>query len=272
MKLFDTHCHFDVTEFDVDRSEVAVRTVAAGVDTVLVPGYVAKEWPTLFQVCDAYTAPRLFPSPGLHPCYIQAHQENDLKMLASLLEARPDIVAIGEIGLDYFLPDLKADDIKVKQLFYFEEQVRLAMQYKKPVILHIRKAHHDVIRVLNTLKFGNGGIAHAFSGGIEEAKRLVAMGFKLGIGGPITYEQSKRLREVVAAMPLEALVLETDAPDMIPQPYRVPGERPGRNSPEYLPAVAEALARLKGLAVADIAAATYRQAQSVLGLSPHSGL
>lgn len=267
MTLFDTHCHFDVAEFDGDREAVIARTLAAGVDTVLVPGYVASLWPRLFQVCRTYSSLRLLPAPGLHPCYVDEHQESDLNLLEEQLQTQPDIVAVGEIGLDYFLPQLKEEESKARQLFYFQEQLRLASFYNKPVILHIRKAHHDIIRVLNELKFKQGGIAHAFSGGIEEAKRLVSMGFKLGVGGPLTYTQSKRLREVVSAMPLDAIVLETDAPDMIPQAHRQEGTRPGRNSPEYLPSVAVALAALKKIPLAEVIAVTRTQGFAVLGLS-----
>lgn len=270
MSLFDTHCHFDVEEFDNDRAAVAARTVAAGVHRVLVPGYVASAWPKLFQVCQAFHSPQLFPAPGLHPCYVDTHQESDLHTLEKLLCSHQEIVAVGEIGLDYFLPHLKAEGVKARQIFFFQEQLRLAALYNKPVILHIRKAHHDVIRLLKTMRFKEGGIAHAFSGGIEEAKQLAAMGFKLGIGGPLTYSQSKRLREVVKAMPLETVVLETDAPDMIPQAYRAEGGRPGRNSPEYLPAVVVALAELKAISLQEVMQVTYQQSLLVLRIKEAS--
>lgn len=263
MKLFDTHCHFDVSDFDPDRQAVAEAAWAAGVKKVLVPGYVTSEWPKLFSVCQTIQQPELLPSPGLHPCYINTHEEQHLAQLEACLKENPGIVAIGEIGLDYFLPELKAAEIKCKQLYFFQEQLKLATSYKKPVILHIRKAHHDVIHELHQLKFKQGGIAHAFSGGIEEAKHLIGLGFKIGIGGGATYTQSKRLRQIIKELPLDALVLETDAPDMIPQPYRQEG-KPGRNSPEYLPAVAQAVAEIKGIHVEHVAQMTWQQATAVL--------
>ncbi len=267
MSLIDTHCHFDVSDFDADRHEVAARTVAAGVDTVLVPGYVASEWDKLFQVCDSISAPRLLAAPGLHPCHIAHHLPEHVDLLEQWLRRRPDIVAVGEIGLDYFLTELKAPEAKNKQEEFFRAQLGLAAEYGKPVILHVRKAHHDVIRILHEMKFREGGIVHAFSGGIEEARHLVRMGFRLGIGGPLTYDQSKRLRSVVVDMPLAALVLETDAPDMIPQPHRQPGSGRTRNSPEYLPSVAEEMAVLKNLPLDVVMASTRAQSLAALHLA-----
>lgn len=265
--LIDTHCHFDADDFDADRAEVAVRALAAGVDTIVIPGYVAEHWPRLFQVCDSIAAPRLLPAPGLHPCYIARHEPSHLTELEHLLQTRRDIIAIGEIGLDYFLPELKTPALKEKQDFFFREQLRLAMHYHKPVVLHVRKAHAEVIAILRELKFLDGGIVHAWSGGIEEARQYVKLGFRLGIGGSLTYDQSKRLRAVVCEMPMEALVLETDAPDMIPLCHRGPGAGRTRNSPEYLPAVVHALSELKGIPVGQVVHDMRRQSCLALRLS-----
>lgn len=265
MKLIDTHCHFDVEDFDADRAEVAARTLAAGVDTVVIPGYVARLWDKLFSVCEAFEAPRLLPAPGLHPCYVREHEEAHLARLDALLATRA-CVAVGEIGLDYFLDDIKSPELKQKQQDFFRAQLALAEKHGKPVILHVRKAHQDVIHILQSVKFRGGGIVHAYSGGIEEARHYVKQGFRLGIGGPLTYDQSKRLRSVVSDMPLEALVLETDAPDMIPQPHRPPGPGRTRNSPEFLPSVAEALAALKQLPLHEVQRISREQSLSVLRL------
>lgn len=267
MMLIDTHCHFDVEDFDTDRIEVAARTLAAGVDTVVIPGYVARLWEKLFTVCDSIALPRLLPAPGLHPCYISEHEVEHLAALEALLQSRSDCVAIGEIGLDYFLDELKAPDLKSKQQEFFRAQLLLAQRYHKPVILHVRKAHQDVIHILHEMKFREGGIVHAYSGGIEEARHYAKLGFRLGIGGPLTYDQSKRLRSVVSAMPLEALVLETDAPDMVPLQHRKQGAGRSRNSPEFLPSVAQAMAELKQLPLTDIVAMTRQQSLSVLRLA-----
>ncbi|MES2917598.1 MAG: TatD family hydrolase [Pseudomonadota bacterium] len=264
--LIDTHCHFDVEEFDTDRDAVAARTLAAGVDTVVVPGYVAAHWPRLFEVCARYGAPRLLPVPGLHPCYIAGHEEAHLAELDRLLAVHPEVVAVGEIGLDYFLPALKDPAVRDRQQAFFRAQLQIAAQAGKPVLLHVRKAHADVLRLLRETRFREGGIVHAWSGGIEEARHYARLGFRLGIGGPLTYDQSRRLREVVVAMPLESLVLETDAPDMTPQPCRLPGPGRTRNSPEFLPAVAQALAALKGVTPEQVAAVTRRESLAVLRL------
>lgn len=265
--LIDTHCHLDVEEFDADRDAVAARTLAAGVDTVVVPGYVAAHWPRLFEVCARYREPRLLPVPGLHPCYIDGHQAADLETLERLLVAHPEVVAVGEIGLDHFLAELKAPALQRKQEDFFRAQLRLAAVAGKPVLLHVRKAHADVLRLLREERFREGGIVHAWSGGIEEARHYVRLGFHLGIGGPLTYDQSRRLREVVAALPLEALVLETDAPDMTPQPHRRAGDSRTRNSPEFLPAVALALAELRGESLEAVTLSTRRESLRALRLA-----
>lgn len=265
--LVDTHCHFDVEDFDIDRKEVAARALSAGVDTIVIPGYTATRWPKLLDVCTSIDMPRLLPAPGLHPCYIQQHERAHLDELERLLQLHPGIVAVGEIGLDYFVEELKSAVLKEKQLEFFRAQLGIAVLYKKPVILHVRKAHAEVIHVLHDMKFREGGIVHAYSGGIEEARHYARLGFRLGIGGPLTYGQSKRLRAVVSAMPLEALVLETDAPDMIPQPHRGTGPGRTRNSPEFLPSVALAMAELKNMPLSAVMAVTRVQSLMVLRLS-----
>lgn len=268
--LIDTHCHFDVDDFDADRAEVAARALAAGVDTIVIPGYIASQWPKLFHVCDSFMRPRLLPVPGLHPCYVAQHEPEHLQVLEHLLQTRTDIVAIGEIGLDFFVPELKAPEWKTRQEFFFREQLRLAMTYHKPVVLHVRKAHAEVMAILADMKFREGGIVHAYSGGIEEAKRYVRMGFRLGIGGSLTYDQSKRLRAVVSDMPLESMVLETDAPDMIPQPHRLPGPGRTRNSPEYLLSVALAMSALKAIPLEEVLSVARQQSCRVLRLEERS--
>lgn len=265
--LIDTHCHFDVEEFDADRDAVAVRTLAAGVDTVVVPGYVSAHWSRLYAICARYASLRLLPVPGLHPCYVAGHVDDDLVRLEGMLAEYPDTVAVGEIGLDYFIADIREGTLRRRQEEIFRAQLDIAARAGKPVLLHVRKAHADVLRILREARFREGGIVHAWSGGIEEARHYVRLGFHLGIGGPITYDQSRRLREVVAAMPLESLVLETDAPDMTPQPHRIPGESHTRNSPEFLPAVAWALARLRQLSFEEVATVTRRESLRALRLA-----
>ncbi len=266
LPLIDTHCHFDVTDFDADRAQVAAAAAAAGVRAIVIPGYAAREWPVLRRVCREISTPLLLPAPGLHPCYIAEHEEAHLAALEQWLQEEPGSVAVGEIGLDYYLPELKAADLKAKQQHFFRAQLALAARHHKPVILHVRKAHADVIRILRELRFAGGGIVHAWSGSLEEAREYLRLGFRLGIGGAVTYEQARRLREVVRQVPLAALVLETDAPDMIAQAHRAPGPGRTRNSPAWLPAVLPVLAELRGLPVAAVAASAWAESRAALRL------
>lgn len=264
--MIDTHCHFDVEEFDHDRTSVAARSAAAGVEAIVIPGYLASLWPRLFSVCESIRTPRLFAAPGLHPCYIAQHAEADLAALERLLQTHPGIVAVGEIGLDYYITELKEAALKVRQADFFRAQLRLAGRFGKPVILHVRKAHQDVLALLRAEKFSAGGIVHAYSGGIEEARHYARLGFCLGIGGPVTYDQARRLRSVVEQIPLESLVLETDAPDMVPAPHRQPDVRHTRNSPEFLPAVAAGIGAVKRLPLDTVLQTTRANSLRVLGL------
>lgn len=250
----DTHCHFDVEEFDVDRASVAQAAVNAGVEAIVIPGYVQSKWQPLIKLCQTINSPILLPAPGLHPMYVAEHKDEYLSELDALFATHPECVAVGEIGLDYFVAELKGEAVKVRQQFLFRAQLAIAAKYQKPVILHVRKAHADVLAILKETKFAFGGIVHAWSGGIEEARAYHKLGFRLGIGGAVTYDQAKRLRSVVEQMPLEALVLETDAPDMIPQPHRNPEAVSGktRNSPAFIPSVAQSLASLKQIPLAEL--------------------
>ncbi|MDO8330722.1 MAG: TatD family hydrolase [Fluviicoccus sp.] len=261
----DTHCHFDVEDFDGDRPEVAARSFQAGVEAIVIPGYLAQRWGHLLEVCQTISQPRLLAAPGLHPCYIRQHQPEHLEQLDALLR-RHVCVAIGEIGLDTYVPELKEPDLYRKQQDFFCGQLQLARQHDKPVILHVRKAHADIFRLLKEQGFQNGGIVHAFSGGVEEARHYYRLGFKLGIGGSLTYAQAKRLHAVVAAMPLEALVIETDAPDMIPQSRRNSDSGKTRNSPEFLPLVAAALAEAKQVSLETLCGVLRKNSEEVLRL------
>lgn len=265
----DTHCHFDVAEFTQDREQVAQQAVAVGVEAIAVIGYLAEHWPQLLSVCQHITQPKLLPVLGLHPCYIEQHQQQHLEQLAHHLQQN-NCIAVGEIGLDTYIADIKQPELYQKQQQFFAAQLDLAKQYQKPVVLHVRKAHADIFKILRAHKFTGGGIVHAFSGGVEEAKMYVKLGFKLGIGGSLTYPQAKRLHNVVAAMPIESLVIETDAPDMIPMPHRQAGERYTRNSPAYLPSVAMTLAQAKNLTLEQLAPILWQNSCQALQLSLQS--
>lgn len=255
MELIDTHCHLDVTEFDADRPQVLGRARAAGVVAQVVPAIHRDGWEALAALCRG--EPDLHPALGLHPIYLDRHRPEDLDALEQWL-ARERPLAVGEIGLDYFVAGL--DPAAQQRLF--EAQLRLAARADLPVLLHVRKAHDQVLATLRRLKFTCGGIAHAFSGSRQQAEQYLALGFKLGFGGTLTYERSLRIRALAAQLPLEAIVLETDAPDIVTAAHH--GER---NSPEYLPEVLAALAALRREPPEALAAQTTANARAVLRLA-----
>jgi len=253
MEIIDTHCHLDVTQFDTDRQAVLASARAAGVAGMVVPGVEAKGWDGLWNLCAM--EPDLFPALGLHPVYLEQHCESDLEALESLLASRRP-VAIGEIGLDYFVNDLD----RTRQQSLFDAQLAIARAAGLPVILHVRKAHDQVLAALRRTRVP-GGIAHAFNGSLQQAQHYIELGFKLGFGGMLTYERSTRLRTLACSLPLEVLVLETDAPDLVVSQHR--GER---NSPEYLPYCLAALAEVRGEPAERVAQQTSANARAVLAL------
>ncbi len=229
MPLFDTHCHLDFPDFDADRAEVLARARAAGVERLLIPGVTAEHWPRVLDVCRREQG--LYPALGLHPMFIDQHTAGDLQALQQALVDNRDVVAVGEIGLDFFLPELD----RTAQQTLFDAQLVIARDAGLPVVLHVRKAHDAVLASLKktTVK---GGIVHAFNGSLEQAQRYIEMGFKLGFGGMLTFESAHKLHRLARELPLDAIVLETDAPDMSGAAYR--GQR---NSPAYLPEYLDAL-------------------------------
>jgi TatD DNase family protein len=249
--LIDTHCHLDAAEFDADRDEVAARARAAGVGAIVVPGVERTGFAALLATCARY--PGCVPALGIHPMYVDSAQPEDLTALREKI-ALHHPVAIGEIGLDFFVPDYDRE----RQEFYFSEQLKIAREFDLPVLLHIRRAQDTVLKFLRLAKV-RGGIAHAFSGSRQQAEEFIKLGFKLGFGGAMTYDRATKLRELAAALPLDSIVLETDAPDM---PPAFIGK--ARNSPEYLPRIAETLAELRGLTVAEVVAATTANARAIL--------
>lgn len=254
MRLIDSHCHLDVAEFAADLPETLARARAAGVSDFIVPAIAASGWPVLAALCISH--PCMKPAYGLHPMFLAEHSDADLDALPDWL-SRPECVAVGECGLDFFVPGLDAD----RQETVFIEHIRLAGRYKKPLIIHARKATERVIQLLK--RHGpTTGVVHSYSGSLEQARALVGMGFLLGIGGPLTYPRSSRLRAIVKEIPLQYLLLETDAPD---QPMH--GEQGRRNEPEKLTRVAEAMAEVIGVPAVELAAQTTRNAECLFGLA-----
>jgi TatD DNase family protein len=253
--LVDSHSHFDAAEFDADRAAVHARALAAGVRRQVVPAVDAAGWPKLKSVCAEFSG--LFPAYGMHPMYLDAHRPEHLAELRHWIE-RERPVALGECGLDHFIEDL---DVEAQHL-YFDGQLRLAREFDLPVIVHARRAVDAVIASIRKVG-GLRGVVHSFSGSAEQATQLHKLGFLLGIGGPVTYERANRLRGMVATMPLDQLLLETDSPDQPDADHR--GER---NEPAHLPNVLRVIAELRGMPAAELAIATSANAERLFKLPP----
>ena len=253
--LVDSHCHLDAPEFAPDRGAVIQRAVAAGVTAQIIPAISAEGWPALKEVCAGRRG--LFPAYGLHPMFLPKHAPEHLTQLGDWLD-REAPVAVGECGLDYFVEDMD----QVQQQFYFDGQLALARDFDLPVIVHARRAVDAVIAAVKRVG-GLRGVIHSFSGSPEQARQLWQLDFMLGIGGPVTYERANRLRSLVTKMPLEHLLLETDAPDQPDSQHR--GQR---NEPARLSFVCETVAALRGVPPEDIASATTANAQRLFKLPP----
>ena len=253
MDLFDSHCHIDVSAFDTDRNQVLQRAREHGVKRLLVPAVDAAHWEQLIALCGQDAG--LYPALGLHPVYVDNHSRQDINSLESAVaEHKP--VAVGEIGLDYFVTGLDRD----KQQVLFEAQLVVARDAGLPVVLHVRKAHDQVLATLRRIRV-HGGVAHAFNGSTQQAQQYIDLGFKLGFGGTLTYERSSKIHALARQLPVTSLVLETDAPDMVVAAHR--GER---NSPEYLPDCLQALADIRDEAPGDLASQTTANACAAFGL------
>jgi len=259
MELIDTHCHLDVAEFDPDRTQVLAGARAAGVASIVIPAIHAAGWEGLLALCTR--EPDLYPALGMHPIFLDRHQVRHLHDLEARLATAP-VVAVGEIGLDFYLKDLDPD----RQQRLFEAQLAIARTAALPVLLHVRKAHDQVLATLRRIRV-TGGIVHAFNGSLEQGRRYLDLGFLLGFGGMLTYSGSTRLRALARDLPLEGLVLETDAPDMTVAAHR--GER---NSPEYLPDCLAALAEVRGIDPTAVAQTTTASAHRLLPLTSRSSL
>lgn len=253
MILVDSHCHLDAGAFDADRAEVIERARVAGVRTQIVPAVSAASWPTLRRTCQL--ADGLHPAYGLHPMFLAEHRAAHLDDLRDWIE-RERPCAVGECGLDFFVEGLDAE----LQQRYFMGQLRLARAFELPVIVHARRAVDAVIAAIRQVG-GLRGVVHSFPGSPEQAAQLHKLGFLIGLGGPLTYDRAQRLQRLVAQMPLEQLLLETDAPD---QPDA--GIRGERNEPSRLPVILDRVARLRGQAAEEIAAQTTANAKQLFGL------
>lgn len=248
--LIDTHTHFDVADFDADRLQLAELAYQRGVKALVLIGFLAERFNDMLrvqqQINDAQTAhPQALLAPGLHPFYIQQHTKQHLQQLEQLIK-KSAVIAIGEIGLDTFTAEMKQPEVFAKQQDFFSVQLELAKQYDLPVLLHIRRAHAETLALLKKHQFKHGGIAHAFGGGVEEAKAFVKMGFKLGITGQVTNPNARRLHQAIQTVGMTQVVLETDCPDMTPLCCQNSNEHRTRNTPANLPYVLDSLAATLG--------------------------
>ncbi|MDW5416719.1 TatD family hydrolase [Iodobacter sp. CM08] len=246
----DTHCHLDAPEFAADRDEVVAAARRVGVGQIVVPAVSEATFADALTMRDRYGC---FPAFGLHPIYTAVHQDAHLLTLQHYLQQHQP-VAVGEIGLDFYLPSLDSN----RQVEIFEAQLKLARDFDLPVLLHLRRAQDQVLKYLRKWRV-KGGIAHAFNGSVQQADVFISLGFKLGFGGAMTYSGSQRIRKLARDLPLEALVMETDAPDIPPAWLDHQ-----RNQPAELVKMAEVLAELRGISLAELAAATSANARAIL--------
>jgi TatD DNase family protein len=253
--LIDSHCHLDLPALDPDRDQVMRRAMAAGVIQQVVPAITADTWPRVRDACAG--TPHLHAAYGLHPVFVAEHRDDHLRLLRDWIE-REHPVAVGECGLDHFIDGLDQE----AQRHYFDGQLRLAREFGLPVIVHARRAVDAVIASIRACP-GVRGVVHSWSGSDQQARQLWSLGFMLGLGGPVTYARATRLRELAARMPLEHLLLETDAPD---QPDAdIAGQR---NEPARLRVIAETIADLRGISLEALATATTANAERLFAL-PH---
>lgn len=263
--MIDTHCHLDASEFEADRDAVLARSKAVGVDLIVVPAVDPSNWDAVRALAGsgAGARPECRYALGMHPMYIDRCDDDAIEALRQAATAARDdpfFVGIGEIGLDHFVPN---QDLE-RQLAFFIAQLRIARDLDLPVILHTRRAVDPVSRELRRLGPFTG-IAHAFNGSDQQAARLIDLGMALGFGGAATFTRARNIRRLAASVPAEAVVLETDAPDIAPA-----WVAPGRNAPGELPRIGADIAELRGMSIEDLAARTDANARRVLRLEPVS--
>ncbi len=254
--LIDTHCHLDAAEFLGQAAQLAEQARGANVQRLVIPAVCTGNFAQVAQLgrFGGYAL-------GIHPLYVPAAGAKDLSVLSDLVEQSMSdrhFVAIGEIGLDFFVPQLCTPEMRVKQMYFYLKQLRLAKKFGLPVLLHVRRSVDQILKGLRQIAVP-GGIAHAFNGSEQQAKMLIKLGFKLGFGGAMTYTRALQIRRLASSLPLSAIVLETDAPDIAPSWISQ-----GPNTPAQLARIAESLAELRSLSPGEVATATTANALAVL--------
>jgi TatD DNase family protein len=259
MMWIDTHCHLDAAEFGGAQLAVADAAAAQGVGMIVLPAVAADNFATVAAL--AAQRDNCCYALGIHPLYVAQADDDDLAQLRRVIEqalADPRFVAVGEIGLDFFVPELKDGPLRARQEYFYGEQLKLAREFGLPVLLHVRRSQDIILKYLRRIKVP-GGIAHAFNGSFQQAASFVGLGFKLGFGGAMTFPRALQIRRLAAEMPFEVIVLETDAPDIAPAWLH-----PGHNTPQQIPRIGEVLADLRGVSLAQVAATTSANAYAAL--------
>jgi len=255
--LIDTHCHLDAAEFDADRDDIALLALQHNVSKIVIPAVARNDFDAVIALCNRHK--HCAYALGIHPMVVDGASLDDIETLKVYVKENNPI-AIGEIGLDYFVTNPKVNPENTeRQTYFFTEQLKVAKQHDLPVILHVRHAVDDVLKYLRKYEIKRG-IAHAFNGSFQQAEQFIALGFKLGFGGAMTYSRALRIRELATKLPLESIVLETDSPDIPPEWVGAKG----RNSPLELPRIAQVLADLRGVNVSQVVDITGANALNIL--------
>ena len=241
--LLDTHCHLDAAEFDSDRLRVIERARAAGVQGILIPAVEVSNFNTVRTLAHSFSQGAF--ALGIHPMYVQNASEDALTKLRHALDQHmhdPRLIAVGEIGLDFFVPEISSGPPRDKQFKFFEAQLQIAKEFNLPVLLHVRRSQDEILKYLRKVRV-LGGIAHAFNGSFQQAQQFIDLGFALGMGGAMTYTRALQIRRLAKDVSLDHLVLETDAPDIAPE--WMTGTR--RNEPAEVRRIAETMADIRGI-------------------------
>ncbi|MDB5763925.1 MAG: TatD family deoxyribonuclease [Herminiimonas sp.] len=255
----DTHCHLDAAEFNGEQSAIAERAARQGVFRIVIPAIQRANFDAVATLAHRHI--NCAYALGIHPICVPQAEEDDLPALREAIAGAmqdPRFVAIGEIGLDFFVPGLRDSPVREKQEYFYSEQLKMARDFGLPVLLHVRRSQDLVLKYLRRIEVP-GGIAHAFNGSFQQAQAFIDLGLKLGFGGAMTFTRALQIRRLASELPQDAIVLETDAPDISPTWLH-----PDRNSPEQLPRIGEVLAGLRGMSHSAIAQVTAANAQMAL--------
>ncbi|WP_338761429.1 TatD family hydrolase [Massilia sp. METH4] len=255
----DTHCHLDAREFGGDSLGVAARALEKGVGMIVIPAIERGNWDAV-RALGAAAANAAY-AIGIHPICVPRATDDDLVAMREAVRAAlddPNFVAIGEVGLDFFIPALREPAMRDKQVHFFREQLKIAREFALPILTHVRKSQDQVLKHVRQIPPA-GGIAHAFNGSFQQAQGFIDVGFKLGFGGNLTFTRALQIRRLAEQLPLSAIVMETDAPDIAPQ-----WVHPGVNTPDQVPGIGAVLAQLRGMSNDDLRDATTTSAYDVM--------